>query len=60
MSATNDMQSLKLRLSRRTLELARMLAAKRSISVERLISEQIERLVSEEEDYEQAKKSATR
>ena len=47
-------QNLTVSLSRDTLQKAKVLAARRSTSVSRLLAEQIEALVGEEEAYERA------
>ena len=48
-------RNLTLRLDGGTIRKAKVLAAKRSTSVSRLVSDEIERLVKEDEIYEQAR-----
>ena len=58
MPETNEMQNLTVRLSRQTIHKARVLAAKRATSISNLISEQIERLVGDDDEYDRAMRSA--
>ena len=51
-------QNLTVRLESDTIRKAKVLAAKRSISVSRLVAEEIDRLVREDEAYEQARVEA--
>ena len=51
-------QNITLRLDRRTLRKAKVLAAKRNMSVSGLIAEQIETLVGEDDAYDQAQRRA--
>lgn len=51
-------QNITVRLSRRTLRKAKILAAKRNISISGLLAEQIEALVGEDDAYEQAQRRA--
>lgn len=49
-------RNLTVRLRADTIQKARVLAAKRSTSISRLVAEEIERLVREDDRYEQAKR----
>jgi len=51
-------QNITVRLDRRTLRMAKVLAARRNTSISRLLAEQIETLVGEDESYEQARRRA--
>lgn len=51
-------QNLTVRLERDTVRKAKVLAAKRSTSVSRLVADEIARLVREDEAYEQARVEA--
>lgn len=51
-------QNITVRLDRRTLRKARILAAKRNTSVSGLLARQIELLVGEDDAYEQAQRRA--
>jgi hypothetical protein len=51
-------QNITVRLSRRILRKAKVLAARRNTSISGLLAEQIERLVGEDETYEQAQRRA--
>lgn len=51
-------QNITLRLSRSTIQKAKVLAAKKSTSVSGLLADEITRLVGEEDAYEQAMKRA--
>jgi hypothetical protein len=48
-------QNLTVRLDGETIRRARILAAKRSTSISRLVAEEIDRLVREDDAYEQAR-----
>ncbi len=54
-SKDNSKQNVKIRLDRRTIEKAKILAARRSTSLSAMLAHQIELLVGEEEAYERAK-----
>jgi len=54
MPATEEKKNITLRLSKRTLQKARVLAAKRSTSISGLLTSQIEQLAETEDDYERA------
>jgi HSP90 family molecular chaperone len=58
MPALDGKQNITLRLSRKTLQKARVLAAKRSTSVSGLLTSQIEQLADTEDDYERAMRRA--
>jgi hypothetical protein len=51
-------QNITVRLDRRTLRKAKVLAAKRNTSISGLLAEQIEALVGEDDAYEQAQRLA--
>lgn len=51
-------QNITIRLDRRTLRRAKVLAAKRNTSISALIARQIETLVGEDDAYEQAQRRA--
>lgn len=51
-------QNITIRLDRRTVRRAKVLAAKQNTSISRLIARQIETLVGEDDAYEQAKRRA--
>jgi hypothetical protein len=51
-------QNVTVRLNRRTLRKARILAARRNTSISGLLAEQIEALVGEDDAYEQAQRRA--
>ncbi|HWB17662.1 MAG TPA: hypothetical protein VG538_14735 [Vicinamibacterales bacterium] len=51
-------QDITVRLNRRTLRKAKVLAAKRNTSISGLLAEQIEVLVGEDDAYERAKRQA--
>jgi predicted transcriptional regulator len=51
-------QNVTVRLDRRTLRKAKILAAKRNTSISGLLTEQIEALVGEDDAYEQAQRRA--
>ena len=56
--ARTETQNMTVSLSLQTIKKAKILAAKRSTSISRLLSEQIEALVGAEEAYEAAHRSA--
>jgi predicted transcriptional regulator len=56
--ADSATQNITIRLDRRTLRKARILAVKRNTSISRLLAAQIETLVGEDEAYEQARRRA--
>jgi predicted transcriptional regulator len=51
-------QNITIRLDRRTVRRAKVLAAKRNTSISRLVAQQIETLVGEDDAYEQAQRRA--
>jgi predicted transcriptional regulator len=51
-------QNITIRLDRRTLRRAKVLAAKRNTSISGLLAKQIETLVGEDDAYEQAQRRA--
>lgn len=51
-------QNITVRLERRTLRKAKILAARRNTSISGLLAEQIETLVGDDEAYEQAQRRA--
>ena len=51
-------QNVTISLTRETLRKAKILAARRETSISRLLAEQVEILVGEDEAYEQAKRQA--
>ncbi len=51
-------QNITVRLNRRTLRKAKILAARRNTSISGLLAEQIEALVGEDDAYEQAQRRA--
>ncbi|NPV04861.1 MAG: hypothetical protein HPY67_09030 [Syntrophaceae bacterium] len=51
-------QNITLSLDKDVIRKARLLSARRSTSISRLLSEELERLVRDHERYEQAQKSA--
>jgi hypothetical protein len=51
-------QNITVRLNRRTLRQAKVLAAKRNTSISGLLAEQIEALVGDDDAYEQAQRRA--
>lgn len=57
-TAESATQNITVRLSRRTLRKAKVLAAKRNTSISGLLAEQIEALVGEDDAYEQAQRRA--
>lgn len=58
MPALDEKQNITLRLSRETLQKARVLAAQRQTSISGLLTSQIEQLANSEDDYEKAMKRA--
>jgi HSP90 family molecular chaperone len=54
MPVIDDKQNITLRLSRETLQKARVLAAQRSTSISGLLTSQIEQLANSEDEYERA------
>jgi HSP90 family molecular chaperone len=54
MPALDEKRNITLRLSRQTIQKARVLAAKRSTSISGLLTSQIEQLAETEDDYERA------
>lgn len=54
MPEAREMQNLTVRLSRQTIQKARVLAAKRATSISGLVAEQIEQLSKSDEDYQKA------
>ena len=54
MPVTEEKQNITLRLSKQTLQKARVIAAKRSTSISGLLTSQIEKLAEKEDDYERA------
>lgn len=54
MPALDEKQNITLRLSKRTIQKARVLAAQRSTSISGLLTSQIEQLAETEDKYEQA------
>ncbi len=57
-SKTADKQNVTISLDRRTIQKAKILAARRSTSISGLLARQVEVLVGEEEVYEQAERQA--
>lgn len=54
----NGRQNLTISLDRRTIQKAKILAARRSVSISGLLAHQIEILVGEEEAYERSERKA--
>lgn len=54
----HDRQNLTIRISLETVRKAKILAARRSTSISRLLAEQVEALIAAEEAYEHAERSA--
>jgi len=54
MPALDEKQNITLRLSKQTIQKARVLAAKRSTSISGMLTRQIEQLAEMGDDYEQA------
>ena len=57
-TAESATQNITVRLNRRTLRKAKILAAKRNTSISGLLAQQIEALVGEDDAYEQAQRRA--
>lgn len=57
-TADNSKQNITVRIDRQTLRKAKILAAKRNISISRLLAQQIETLVGEDDAYERAQQQA--
>jgi hypothetical protein len=55
---TREKQNLTISISPETLRKAKILAARRSTSISRLVAEQVEALVAGEEAYDRAERSA--
>ena len=58
MPVLDEKRNITLRLSRQTIQKARVLAALRSTSISGLLTSQIEQLAATEDDYERAMKRA--
>jgi HSP90 family molecular chaperone len=58
MPAIDEKQNITLRLSRETIQKARVLAAQRSTSISGLLTTQIEQLANSEDEYEKAMRRA--
>jgi len=58
MSRDSHKQNVTISLNKRTLRKAKVVAARRDTSISRLLAQQIEILVSEEEAYERAERQA--
>jgi hypothetical protein len=58
MPATDEKQNITVRLSKQTIQKARVLAARRSTSISGLLASQIEELAAEEDAYDHAMKHA--
>lgn len=58
MAKSNGKQNLTVSLDRQTIQRAKVIAARRSTSISRLLAHQIEILVGEEEAYERAERQA--
>jgi hypothetical protein len=58
MPALDEKQNITLRLSRKTIQKARVLAARRSTSISGLLASQIEQLADTDDDYERAMQEA--
>jgi hypothetical protein len=58
MATDSSKQNVTVRLDRRTLRMAKVLAARRNTSISRMLAEQIETLVGEDDAYEQARRRA--
>jgi len=54
MPALDEKRNITLRLSRQTIQKARVLAAKRSTSISGLLTSEIEKLAETKDDYERA------
>jgi hypothetical protein len=58
-SGNSDRQNITISLSRQVLRKAKVLAARRETSISRLLAQEIESLVGEDEAYERAERQAT-
>jgi len=58
MAASTDSQNVTIRLARKTVRRARVLAAQRNTSISRLLAEHVEHLVGEADAYEKARRQA--
>lgn len=58
MPPESSTQNITIRLDRRTLRMAKVLAARRNTSISRMLAQQIETLVGEDDAYEQARRRA--
>lgn len=58
MPTESSTQNITVRLDRRTLRMAKVLAARRNTSISRMLAQQIETLVGEDDAYEQAHRRA--
>lgn len=58
MPALDEKQNITLRLSKQTIQKARILAAQRSTSISGLLTSQIEQLANSEDEYEAAMRRA--
>jgi Arc/MetJ family transcription regulator len=58
MPATDEKQNITVRLSKQTIQKARVLAARRSTSISSLLASQIEELATKEDAYDLAMKRA--
>lgn len=58
MTPESAKQNITVRLDRRTLRMAKVLAARRNTSISRMLAQQIETLVGEDDAYEQAHRRA--
>jgi|HubBroStandDraft_5_1064220.scaffolds.fasta_scaffold42420_2 predicted transcriptional regulator len=56
MTVANQKQNLTIRLDRETIRKAKILAAKQSTSISALVAEQVDKLIGEDDAYEQAMK----
>jgi len=54
----HEFQNLTIRLSRETIRKARVLAARRSTSISRLVAEHLDLLTGEDQAYERARREA--
>jgi hypothetical protein len=58
MTTESSKQNVTVRLDRRTLRMAKVLAARRNTSISRMLAQQIETLVGEDDAYERARRRA--
>ena len=58
MPATDEKQNITVRLSKQTIQKARVLAARRATSISGLLASQIEELAAKEDDYDRAMQRA--